>query len=295
MKLKVYIIPTKFGLLSGLLLGIMVITGVTYQNNSIFLVAFTLASLLLAIMIETNRNLKALEFIRAEVSDGFAGQPTELRVWLRNKTRARIQGLEISPNLDVSARFNIGRDDQLLCISHINTGKRGRQSLKRIRIGTTAPVGLYWAWTNIDVGLSYVAYPTPAGEPELPGASDNAEQGATDHGKYGEDFAGHKNFEPGSSWRRVDWKAVSRGRPWLIKQFEGGTPTSYVLDFSLIKGSTEERLSQLALWVRKVHQVESLFSLKIPGKLLPMSRGPQHAVRCLEELGLYEDTHNRAA
>lgn len=286
--MKIYIIPTKFGLLSGALLAIMVIAGVTYSNNSVFLVVFTLASLLLAIMIETHRNMKALKFVRAEVADGFAGQTTELRVWLKNSTGVRIQGLEILPGLDLSTRFNLGPHDQLLCVSHIQLKSRGRHTVQKIRIGTTAPIGLFWAWTNLNVDLKYIVYPNPAGHAELPSPTAESDSGYTDHGRYGEDFAGHKNFEPGSSWKRVDWKAVSRGRPWLLKQFEGGTPTTLVLDFANLTGDTEERLSQLALWIKKAHHSESIYSLVLPRKVIPMSRGPQHAVRCLEELGIYE-------
>ncbi|HEX4923217.1 MAG TPA: DUF58 domain-containing protein [Bdellovibrionales bacterium] len=286
--MKIYIIPTRFGLMAAASLAVMLTAGIIYTNNSIFLITFTAASLLLALMIETHRNLKALEFVRAEISSGFAGSLTELRVLLRNNSKRRISNIEISPNSDIAQKFSIGGGDQGLCVAHLEVKARGQHTLRRIRIGTTAPVGLFWAWGYIQLNQKYVGYPKPAGPAPVPDPVQSNDRGQSRSAGEGDDFSGHKTFEAGHSWRRIDWKAVSRGRPWMTKNFQGAHPESLYFDFSKLQGETESRLSQLSLWVKQAHAQNQTFALKLGPKSIPFGSGSAHAIKCLEELGVYE-------
>jgi uncharacterized protein (DUF58 family) len=286
--MKLYIIPSRFGLLASLSLVVMVFAGIVYANNSIILIAFLGASLLLALMIETHTNLKAIEFIRAEVSSGFAGQTGELRILLKNKGQNLTSVVELSPNIDLAERFSIGPGDQQLCVAHLALLKRGRHRLKRIRIGSTAPAGLFWAWGYVDLQIEYVVFPKPEGLKVMPIDVQSISLATKNLRRSGDDFSGHKNFETGHSWRHVDWKAVSRGRPWLLKDFQSMAPEALIFDFSKLQGDFEQRLSQLSLWVSDAHKMGQAFSLKLGNKTMTSGFGPSHALKCLEELGTYE-------
>lgn len=176
----------------------------------------------------------------------------------------------------------------MLCIAHLEVKARGKHKLKRVRIGTTAPVGLFWAWGYIQLNYQYIGYPKPAGITTAPAPVPSQLSGEDKATGDGDDFSGHKQYEAGHSWRRIDWKAVSRGRPWLIKDFQGAQPEALVFDETKLEGDLETRLSQLSLWVQQAHSHNRTFSLRLGARIIPFGSTASHAVRCLEELGVYE-------
>lgn len=59
---KIFILPTRQGLIFALLVCAMVMAGINYQNSLVFALAFLLASLFMVAMLHTYRNLRIRSF-----------------------------------------------------------------------------------------------------------------------------------------------------------------------------------------------------------------------------------------
>jgi uncharacterized protein (DUF58 family) len=247
---KIYIIPTRFGIT--FLVGIitMLLVGATYSNNLVNLLAFFLLAIALVAMVQTHNNLKNVRLQLINSEPGFAGATVTLTAALENTGQEARFNLNVRP-----ARLDLDRDIEnlqplqagavLRLRSTYRVSERGQYELRRIKISTIFPVGLFRAWMWYRTDSTYIVYPTPRGRLPLPEAKFEAQDGPRVRiERGGDDFSGHRRFNPGDSARRVDWKAYARGRPMMIKEFDDGNPQALLFDYSLLPNlPREERLA----------------------------------------------------
>jgi uncharacterized protein (DUF58 family) len=166
----------------------------------------------------------------------------------------------------------------------------------RLTLFTRYPLGLYRAWSHVNLDLHCMVYPRPAfpGLP-LPPAADSSGAGARS-GRGQEDFAGLRQYHVGDSPRHVAWKAAARGQGLLTKQFSGRAETQMWLDWTLLPAhmSVEEKLSHLARWVLDAHVAGLVYGLRLPGKTVDLAAGEAHREACLEALALFEAAPEKA-
>jgi uncharacterized protein (DUF58 family) len=160
----------------------------------------------------------------------------------------------------------------------------------RLTLFTRYPIGLFNAWSYVDLDTHCVVYPRPA-PPGLPlpplvvGGTDGSARGqGTD------DFAGLRGYNPGDSARHIAWKAAARDQGLLTKQFSGRASASLWLNMELLPRTLglEEKLSQLTRWVLDAHADGVAYGLDIGHVRIPMGTGEAHREACLEALALYE-------
>jgi uncharacterized protein (DUF58 family) len=103
-----------------------------------------------------------------------------------------------------------------------------------------------------------------------------------------------RDYVPGESQRHIDWKAVARGQPLMTKQFTAEADGAVHLDFSAIAfAGTEERLSQLALWVIEAERAQRSYGLRLPGTEIPPAAGQSHFHQCLRALSLFQSREQK--
>ena len=105
-----------------------------------------------------------------------------------------------------------------------------------------------------------------------------------------EDFNGLRPYQVGDSPRRVHWKAAARTRelPVKLMSCRGGAQMSFAFD--RVTGSTEKRLSQLALWLTQAEQSGHRYVLDLPNLKTEVACGPAHLHRCLSALAMFGDS-----
>jgi hypothetical protein len=69
---NLFILPTAAGVVFGMLLLIMLITAINYQNSLIYLLTFLLGAVLVGAMHQTHRNLSDLDLTLVQAGEGFA-------------------------------------------------------------------------------------------------------------------------------------------------------------------------------------------------------------------------------
>jgi uncharacterized protein (DUF58 family) len=160
--------------------------------------------------------------------------------------------------------------------------------LRDVEVETRYPLGLFRAWCVVACNAEVLVYPRPAPPPGLPPASGGSGHQAS--GRAGEgvdDFLGSREYRPGDSLRHLDWKAWSRERGLLVKEFGGLAGDEAWVDWEAVPGHAEERISMLARQVIDCARSGVRFGMRIPGTRVPLGRGDAHMHRCLGMLAGY--------
>lgn len=290
---RIFIVPTRAGLLYGVVLCVMLLGAINYDLSLGHALVFLLAGLGLVGMVHTFRNLVNLRLTPGRAEPVFAGETARFPVYLENTlTQPRLAlGLAFGKNAGV--RIDIPGGEQALAAIPCPAGRRGRLDPGHITLSTCYPLGLFRAWSYPHPTFSCLVYPKPLESP-LPAPAAALHNGSQP-GKSGqEDFSGLRERQPNESPRHIAWKAAARDnghRPLLVKQFDGGAAEELWLDWNLTPAGNdaETRLSLLSGWVVAAEREQLRYGLRLPGREIAPDRGSSHCKTCLEALALYGD------
>jgi uncharacterized protein (DUF58 family) len=263
------------------------------NSTAVYLLLFGLTAVFLVSIPHTLINLSGVAIAPESARPAFAGQEVSLPVEITNRSRAARHGIDLVLS---------GADRERKRVDYIPAGKAARVTLRFLvrrrgeyKIGTLSltsvyPLGFVRFLRRFASSQTYVVYPKPAGNPQLPLSRAHSAHGhpTADTGE-GDDFAGVRAYVPGESQRHIDWKAVARGQPLMTKQFAAEAEGSVYLDFfSLRFPDVEDRLSQLALWIVEAERARRPYSLRLPTVEIPPAIGQSHFHQCLRALSLFQ-------
>jgi len=288
---RIFILPSRHGLLFVGALGLMLSGSINYNLSLGFILTFLLAALGVNAILHTFRNLARLKIEAGRVPPVFAGDTARFALVIDNPTTLE----RYSIGIERDARELLFTDAPALQSTTVGVPvpapRRGLLRPGRLKLFTQFPLGLCYAWAYAELDMQCVVYPRPEGGrvPLPPSASDDA-TGIT-HGTGQEDFAGLRSYHPGDSPRHIAWKAAARGEALLTKQFSGRAASELWLDWQSTAetAGVEARLARLARWVIDAHAAGLSFGLRLPGATLPPAPGDAQRERCLEALALYRE------
>lgn len=287
---RVFILPTRHGLVFGLALLLMLIGSINYTLSLGFALTFLLGGMALVSILHTYRNLVRVRVRAGKISPVFAGQPANFSVCLENAgTKERLAiGLMRDPQAPQFIDLAAGAGG--CAILALPARQRGWLRLGRFTVFSRFPVGLFHAWSRLELDeLVCLVYPQPdnAPLPPLTGVQGRGDMASVDDGS--DDFRGLRPYHPGDSLRHVAWKAMAREQGMLTKQFSGQARPELWLDWNSLGGlDTEARLSRMTRWVLDAEEAGLSYGLSIPGKKLAPSHGENHWRTCLQALALFE-------
>ncbi len=282
---RVFILPTRYGWLFGLMLLVMWLGSVNYNNGLGFALTFLLASLAIVSILHTYRNLSGLTFSAGRVAPVFAGEQACFVVNVENPG-----GLRDSIALQLPGAVPVACDVLRQCAVTLArlAPRRGQLSMGRFTVSTVFPLGLFRAWSHLDLDIRCLVYPRPDAPHPLPDAEPASSDSSSGRGT--EDFVGVREYQSGDSLRHVHWKAVARQDVLLTKQFSGGAVSELWLDWQRLPPNmdAESRLSLLCRFVLDAHGAQLRYGLRLPGKDIAQGSGAAHQRACLEALALFE-------
>ena len=288
---RVYILPTRAGLLFGGVLLTMLLTAINYSLSLGYALTFLLAGVGLVSMLHTWRNLVGLTLRAGRADPVHAGELADLGLLVHNPGTLERFAIELTvPGTAQPQRVDVApRAEQMVGIA-LPTTRRGWMAVPRIKLATTFPLGLWRAWAWWHPSTRVLVLPrleTPAAP--LPAAS--ALSGDVASGGQGEeDFAAIRPWRSGDARNRIAWKAMARtdSETLLTKQFEGGFSGELWLDWRALPAGLdpEDRLSRLARWVCDADAIGARYGLWMPGRTLETDAGAAHRAACLEALAL---------
>ena len=286
----IYILPTGTGSLLGIVLFLMLLGSLNYQNNLALLFTFLIGSVAVVGMFHTWLNLLDLRVSAQGGPPVFAGQDAVFFFTLEDdRTRPRTD-LTIRIGDRGTEQLHLGADNSSSGRISVPTRHRGALDLAGARLETRYPLGLFVAWSYPSTNARVLVYPRPADSSPLPHsvpAIERSDQG--DLGIGADDFVGPRDYRPGDSPRRLDWKALARSRGLVVKQFGGDRAAEIWIDWDrLPPADTELRLSLLCRQVLDAAAKGLSYGLRLPGISVPVGQGEIHKHRCLtllSELG----------
>jgi len=297
---RVYVLPTRSGLLLGITLLLMLGGCLNYNLGLGYVLTFLLAGVALVSMLHTFRNLAHLELHAGRAEPVFAGNAAVFPVLVRNPTAlARLSvGVAVADGTGLGTAFgglapdwrDPSAGETVAAEVRLDATQRGRLHLPRLRVFTTFPLGLFTAWSNVHLDMSCLVYPRPeAGDVPMPPPQPGHMQGGQ-RGRGQDDFAGLRRYQPGDSPRHVAWKAVARGQDVVTKHFTGtGTGELWLRWADLPRDlRLEAKLSRLTRWVLDAEHAGIAFGLDLPGTRLAPGVGRSHEHTCLTALALYQ-------
>ena len=292
---RVYILPTNAGLLFGLTLMLMLIGSINYNLSLGYGLTFLLTGTAIVCMLHTWRNLAHLQLAPGKSEPVFAGDRARFTILARNPGRVSRCSVAIQFGDKEARYFDVDPRWEATVRIRIPTPHRGLFRPGRFRIFTTYPLGLFYAWANVELDMSCLVYPAPEAEsaslPEQPSTSvlGNAA------GEGDDDFAGLRQYHLGDSPRHIAWKAVARTGVFTTKLFSGTAGTDLWFDLADTPESLgiEQRLSRLSRWIVDAAQHGQRYGLNLPELRVKLGAGDAHQAQCLEALALFPTPANR--
>ena len=284
---RIYILPTRFGMMLSVILVAMLIAGLNYNSNLGLAFAFLIASLSLVTMHHCNRNLLGLSVDAASEVDAVAGRQTAVRFALRNVSAVDRRDIEIRC-FDAAAVGSVIALDGATVIVPAPPAPRGVRRIEHFELRTLYPFGWFYAWTYVYSAITIFTAPEPRGQRVLAtagthGASFQSESAGD------EDFSGLRTYQPGIPLKHMAWKVLARGGEAAVRSYASLAAQPEWLEWSLLDGLGDEaRLSQLALWVDQCDAAQRAYGLRIPGVEIMPASGQAHRLACLRALAHHD-------
>ena len=298
----IYILPTRFGWLFGVLLIALLIGSINYSISLGFAFTFLLAGFGSISMLHTWRNLAHISIALRRAEPVFAGE-NAIFEWTASEknTRARF-AISAAFSANKSWRdktgLNATETTQTLIDIEANsetyfklslpTQQRGWLNAPRMVLSTEFPVSFFHVWAYANVAGQCLVYPRPAKQSIVIASPHAAGKQGDNHTPQGDDdFVGHRHYQYGDSPKRVDWKASSREQGMFTKQFQGEAVSTLWLDWAATTGeNSEQRLSQLTRWVIDAETQKKHYGLRLPHVVYNPNQGSVHYHQCLTALAL---------
>lgn len=284
---KIYILPTRYGLVFGILLILLLVASINYANNSAFLLTFLLAGIFFQAIFHTWRNLKDVELQWLHAEPVFAGETARVHVRIADPQRDHF-ALALAFGSNPPVLIDVPADRPAEVALPVRTRRRGLLDPGRLTIETRYPLGLLRAWSLLETDARLLVWPHPLHEPLERNDPEQVGGAEGDRGSGSDDFTGHRSYRPGDTPGHIHWKALAAGKGLLVKEFGGAHVEQLWLDYeALAPPNREQRLGLLAGAVETLSQELLHYGLRLPRLEIAPSTGELHRRRCLDALALF--------
>jgi uncharacterized protein (DUF58 family) len=282
---RVYILPTRFGLVFAVVGFAMMLGALNFNNNPAMMLSFLVGSVAVLSFHHTVAQLRGLALVALRAGRVHAGEAALVQFGIReSEARERPALMLEQDGQEIS--FAAAADQTTTVTVRIATRRRGWQGVGLWRLWSEYPFGIVWAWSYLHPEERFLVFPLPeAGAPPLPGEA--RDDPGTQYRTPGDDWIGLRDLRAGDPPRRVAWRASARSERWLVKEFADPVAKAVVLDYAELGAlDHERRISRLTRWVLIAERRQLSFRLRLPGVDLGPATGPDHVLACLRELAL---------
>ena len=272
---NLYILPTRFGLLWLAGGGLLLLVAIQSQRNGPLLLSFLMLGLWLLALHLTKFNLQGLELEALAPSGGFAGEMVAYPLLCRS--RCQRDGIQLGLAGSAATPQPLAAGESVLSVPW-RAGRRGLQTPGRLRLQTTAPLGLFVCWTLWEPPRPQPIYPARRPGPVAESSTSRLAAGSDDW----DDLRPHR---PQDGLARVAWKSLAQGRGRQTKTFAAATPAVGLL--APAPGLPPERaLEHLSAEIWRRSKAGEAYGLALGDTQVAPNTGPEHRDRCLLALAL---------
>lgn len=284
---RVYILPSRQGLLFAVVLVVMLLGDINYNLSLGYVLTFLLAMMALLSLLYAFRNLAHLHIHAGHVAPVFAGESARFVFHFDNPSALARYQIHLHDDADHRTIFDLAAHSATPVYLDIPSTRRGWLDSDRLTIYSEFPLGLFHAWTYIHFDVLALVYPRPAPTQPLPLAA--SPDGTGKLSVAGDDdFAGLRNYVAGDALPRIAWKALAREQGLQVKQFSTPMGQELWLDWAATGDQgIETKLEILTRWVLDADAEGMRYGLRLPNGELAPQHSPAHKAECLRRLALY--------
>ncbi|MBE9548973.1 MAG: DUF58 domain-containing protein [Proteobacteria bacterium] len=285
---QIFIIPSRFGAGFAVLLLVMTVAGLNYNNNLALILSYLLLAIFLSVSNLGYRNLRGLNISPAISKPVFAGNFAEFNIPVSSHQGQRFALECWQEECCDQLTAKPGRPASLLIRK--KTEKRGRLSLGPWKLQSAWPFGFYRVWSWIVPDDTCLVYPAPVeNPPPLPWSGSSV--GLSSLAQAGDDeLHGLRDYQAGDPLNRIAWRSSARADRLITRESEQQQSGEIILDWDYLPvAGTELRLSILCAWVLEAEKQKLNWSMRLPGESLTKGSGRGHQQRALSLLALYDE------
>ena len=281
----IYVLPSKLGgqfLIIALLNFVM---GINYQNNLILAMAYLMVVVMVFAILTGYKNVRGLLVKYLSVKEDYAPKAPLARFELQAKSRCELVKL-INNNIESEAVSLQSNEKNSVEIA-LKCSERGAYGFDRIKIISHFPFGLVSVWSYIEPIDTVYVYPKPIPTEKLDTQLHDNDEHDGDNAQIkagNDDFYQLTSFVQGTALNKVSWKHYAKTQQLLTKEFTSDASQELALNFNMLTGNNEHRLSQLCFLVNQLTDQHMAFSLTLPNKHIAKGLGVHHQKACLQAL-----------
>ena len=285
---RVYIVPTKAGLMFALLLLTLLIGSINYEKNLGFILTFLLAGVGNIVLLSTWRNIAGLELKRTQSQAVFAGEEATFSVQLINPQLINRYSIAISHNGNEYSVLDCAANSTSQIQFKVPSKIRGLLNPEKFRLYTEFPTGLFVAWTWVDLSMSCLVYPSPDQNTTMSTFEHNNDGENDSPNKGQENFSQLRKYQHGDNINHISWKVLAKTDELFSKEFSGSSPLTNWINWDEIPAKNDEqRLSIMTTLIINAENNNQHYGLKLPNKTIQPKGGTSHYHHCLSTLALY--------
>ncbi len=291
---RIFIFPTRAGLLYFGLLGLLLVTAINYQNNAIYLLTFLLAGQFVVAILATYSNLAGLDVRKTNHAPGFAGDSVTFRLALKRKPEKKYFSICAGWPGQSMTTTNLDLQTETIVELYHKAPRRGLLRPRRLLLETVYPFGLLRAWTWLDLNMESWVYPRPLMVQPLPVIEQDEGLGDRPSFQQQDEFSNIRPWRKDDCPRQILWKAYAKQQPLMTMEFTESMLKQVWLDESVATGKTlEERLSALCYGALQLSRQEVLYGIRLGNQEIAPSEGDEHLHRILAQLARYHSEEYR--
>jgi len=284
---RIYILPTRYGVLFTLLLLIMLIGSINYNNSLGFALTFLMGSVAIISMLHIHRNLSGVEIKTGTTRSVFSGQNISFPFIISNTGKINKYAIVFLHNPEKTL-IDIPANSTITTHLNIQSIRRGVIQLGRIKIFTDYPMSLFHAWSWVIPDCQCIIYPNPEDNSPPPDFEAKGSGELISSNKGQEDYYGMRHYQHGDPIKHIAWKQSARSNEIFTKEFSGSGGQTLWLEWDIDNvTSLEHKLSRLCRWVLECEKNDINYGLRIPGNNIPPGNGHKHQHICLSALALF--------
>lgn len=289
---RVYVLPTRGGLLYALALLVLLVGAINYNLSLGYGLVFLLGGLGIVAILHSFRNLAGTSLTVGAPAPVFVGDTARFPLILHNADARERRLLRLFLPGQAVVTTDVPPLGSARALLPLPATRRGWLTLPRVTIETVWPLGLVRNWSYAAPALACLVYPRPASAVPPEPTCTGMQGGRLPSDSGDEDFAGLRRHQTGDPPHHVAWKTAARLGPdaaLQTKQFSGTAAQALWFDWAQLphRLDVETRLAILARWVLDAEDAGLSWGLRLPGRAIPQAHGPAHVHACLKALALY--------
>ena len=286
---NIFIVPTRQGFGFVLILLLVLIAGINYQNALAHALAFLMLGLFLVAMLQTYRNLAGLVLSQTVPIEGSVGQKISVAFQVQSDVGRVYDGLFFYwPNLPVAQGFGVDHNGTTIFRQSI-PAHRGWYEPGRLRLETVYPFGLFRAWSWLDFDCKILSYPKPVPCEGRVSQEDSELKAGRRSSLGADDVKALRDFQDGDDQRHIHWRASAKLDRLTVKSYESQQSSSQWLRLAALEAlPMADRLGGLAYLIEAASKRGDAFGLDLYGQQLPVASGPGQERKALKRLALFD-------